>query len=219
MLCSRDSLLVLTILSHLTYLQWFEFRDYFSFAVMWNALTCCQTTLKVGRGIVAWHGFISFGRNSFCNGTSPVKKSTDDPDCHKQLNHQGQVDFPYETCSERKTQTVIQYRQKSLTVRAKRGKNQSGCQTVRQVSLFILRNISKLFSIHQARISSCHLEWFVLCGRGRAGAGCIGDQATIFNFKSISRKHCQANKAVNIIYSYSTLTSQTKTYVYHIIHI
>lgn len=39
------------------------------------------------------------------NGASPVKKSTDDPDCHQQLNHQGQVDFPYETCSERKTQT------------------------------------------------------------------------------------------------------------------
>lgn len=36
----------------------------------------------------------------FCNGASPVNKSADDPHSHQQLNHQGQVDFPYETCSE-----------------------------------------------------------------------------------------------------------------------
>lgn len=33
---------------------------------------------------------------------SPVKKSTDNPDSHQQLNHQGQVDFSYKACSEKK---------------------------------------------------------------------------------------------------------------------
>ncbi len=50
--------------------------------------------------------FISFffieGMSS-CNGISPVKKGTDDPKSHQELNHQGQVDFPYETCSKRMT--------------------------------------------------------------------------------------------------------------------
>lgn len=31
-------------------------------------------------------------------GASPVNKSADDANSHQQLNHQGQVDFPYETC-------------------------------------------------------------------------------------------------------------------------
>lgn len=38
------------------------------------------------------------------DGSSPVKKRTDDPNSHQQLNHQGQVDFLYETCSERKAE-------------------------------------------------------------------------------------------------------------------
>lgn len=85
----------------------------------------------------------------------------------------------------------------------------------KQVGLFMPHNVSKLFSIHQTHISSCHLKWFVLRGRGRTEAGYSGDQATIFNFKSISRKHCKANEAVNIVYPCSALTKQTKTYLYH----
>lgn len=39
-----------------------------------------------------------------CDSFSPVKKSADDPDSHQQLNHQSQVDFPYETCSGKEAQ-------------------------------------------------------------------------------------------------------------------
>lgn len=35
-----------------------------------------------------------------CNGALPVNKSADDPESHKELNHQGQVHFSYETCLE-----------------------------------------------------------------------------------------------------------------------
>lgn len=82
--------------------------------VMSAVLTRWQTTLSVDWWIGAWHGFISFfgGEGTpLCNSVSPVKKSTDDADSHQQLNHQGQVDFSYETCSERKTQTHSETRQ------------------------------------------------------------------------------------------------------------
>lgn len=68
-----------------------------------------HTTLKADRWIGAWHEFLPSlthkERIPLCDGASPVNKSTDDPNSHQQLQHQGQVDFSYETCSERQNET------------------------------------------------------------------------------------------------------------------
>lgn len=53
-------------------------------------------------GCLTWINLHFWMGVPLCNAASPVEKSADDADSHQELNHQGQVDFPYETFSETK---------------------------------------------------------------------------------------------------------------------
>ncbi len=79
-----------------------------------------------------WIGDLFLEGIPLSNGTLPVNKSADDPDCHQQLNHQGQVDFPYETCSERKTQTHRDTRERRVDRQEKDRQQQQKSAGVKQ---------------------------------------------------------------------------------------
>lgn len=71
-----------------------------------DTIKCQQITIK------DISSFLFGTRMASCDCVSPVKKSADDRHSHKQLNHQGQVDFPYKTCSEKKEKQIQKHRER-----------------------------------------------------------------------------------------------------------
>ena len=139
-------------------------------------------------GCLTWINLLCWMCVPLCDAASPVKKSADDPNSHQELNHQGQVDFPYETFSERKRAHSRKSDNNNNNHEQRQWSREAGRIVFNFFSFLSFRCISKcLLCFHQTHISSSHLKWAVLRG-WKAEAGYSRDQETTFNFKSISRK-------------------------------